>query len=485
MYEELLAEVETIGNLRNAASVLKWDQEVVMPEKGTEARAAQLSTLSSLAHEKLTSGRIGELLEEVDPEGRGGRAVVREVEREHRRAKRVPDELVRDISKATTEAFSTWRRAKERDDYCLFEPALERVLELKVEYAEHIDPKAEPYEVLFEDFEPYLELPRAEDLLIALRDGITPLVEGLSGKELETEFREVDVPEETGMELCRRALKELGFDFERGRLDTSPHPFTSGNQFDARLTTRFDSGPVDGLMSTIHEFGHALYGQALPPEHYATPLGESREMTVHESQSRLWENHVGRSQEFWEFFAPMSNSILGSSAEAVEFFRHVNRVEPRLIRVESDELTYHQHIVLRFEIERGLVSGEIDVEEVPELWDDGMVRYLGIQPDEDAEGPLQDVHWAHGSFGYFPTYSLGSLLAAQMFDAMEEETPDLVGTIADGDFGPIVEWLRDRVHRHGKLYTTDELIETATGSELSENPFLSYAEKKFGELYRL
>ncbi|WP_254766554.1 carboxypeptidase M32 [Salinilacihabitans rarus] len=492
-YEELESRVERIANVQNAAGVLRWDQEVVMPEGGTPARAKQLSTLSSVGHELLTADETGELLDELEGEDLSGEraAVVREVRRRYDRATSVPSELVEEISETTSNAHPVWKEAKEEDDFEAFAPTLEKLVELKREYANHIDPDADPYAVLFADYEPYLDLETAERVLERLRDELVPLIEAIEDgdADLATDAFSGTFADDDQEALARDALDALGYEWDRGRLDTAPHPFSSGTQFDARVTTRFDESDLLGsLTSTIHEFGHANYTLGLPDEGYATPLGESRDLTVHESQSRLWENHVGRSKAFWEYFLPTARERFPELEDVGpgEAYEAANQVyDDNLIRVEADELTYHLHIVIRFEIERDLISGDLDVEDVPEVWNDKYEEYLGVRPETDAEGCLQDIHWSHGSFGYFPTYSLGSVLAAQLYAAAEDELGDLSGDVRTGDFDRLNGWLRENVHRHGKRYTTPDLIEEATGEEYAADHFLEYAKGKYGELYDL
>ncbi len=492
-YERFLEKVRRIENLGAGASMLRWDQEVKMPDEGIQARSQQLSTLSAVIHEEFTDEEMGEYLAELegadlDPDQA---AVVREVRREYERKTRVPTDLVGEISRTTSEALPQWKEAKAEDDFSIFAPVLEELLELKKEYAEHIDPDADPYAVLFADYEPYIELETAEEMLARLRDELVPLVDEIadSDAELATDAFSGEFDENVQEELARDALDVLGYDWDRGRLDTAPHPFSIGNQFDARVTTRFDAtDPLGGLTSTIHEFGHATYTLGLPDEEYGTPLGDSRDLTVHESQSRLWENHVGRSRAFWELFLPRFQKRFPQTAdlEVEEAYEAANQVyDDNLIRVEADELTYHMHIVLRFEIERELIEGDLDVEDVPEAWNDRMEEYLGVRPETDAEGCLQDIHWSHGSFGYFPTYSLGSVLAAQLFAHAEREIDDLEGRIREGEFDPLRDWLGENVHRHGCRYTTPELIEEATGESFTADHFLGYVEEKYGELYDL
>jgi carboxypeptidase Taq len=491
-YEEFLQKVKRISNVQNAAGILGWDQEVMMPEGGTPARSQQRSALSAIAHDLLTDDEMGDYLDDLESQELDDEqaAVVREVRRDYERATRVPGELVEEISRTTSEALPKWKEAKAEDDFSIFAPTLEKLVEQKREYAEHIDPDNDPYEVLFADYEPYLGIETAEETLARLRDELVPLIESVreSDVELATPF-EGTYDTETQEELSRDVLDTLGYDWNRGRLDTAPHPFSSGTTFDARVTTRFDEeDPLGALMSTIHEFGHATYTQGLPDEHYGTPLGQSRDLTAHESQSRIWENHVGRSRAFWERFLPAVKERFpdaeGASVEDV--YEAANRVyEDNLIRVEADELTYHMHIVVRFEIEKALIRGEIEVEDVAELWNDKYEEYLGIRPDTDAEGCLQDIHWSHGSFGYFPTYSLGSVLAAQLYDSAEEDIPDLEEQIREGEFDDFHNWLTANVHRYGCLYTTDELIEQATGEEFTADYFVEYVNEKYGALYDL
>jgi carboxypeptidase Taq len=487
-YEQFLETVQRIANVSSAAGVLNWDQEVMMPEEGTPARAQQKSALSAVAHEELTSEEMAGYLDDLadaDLSPEQG-AVVREIRRQHERATAVSTDLVQEISQVTSEAHPVWMEAKENDDFETFAPTLEKLVELRREYAEHIDPDRDPYEVLFEEYEPYLGVDTAEEILETLRDELVPLIENLkdADADLAAPF-DGTYPQEAQEDLVREALDELGYDWDRGRLDVAPHPFSTGTQFDARVTTRFDEEePLGALTSTIHEFGHAFYTLGLPDEQYGTPLGAPRDLSVHESQSRLWENHIGRSEAFWELFAPTVNDHLGTDATPSELYEAANRIYPENpIRVEADELTYHMHIILRFEIERDLIRGDLEVADVPDAWNDRMEEYLGVRPETDAEGCLQDIHWSHGSFGYFPTYSLGSVMAAQLYAAAEEEIEDLEGKIRAGEFEPLADWLRENVHRHGQRYTTDDLVREATGESFTADYFVDYATSKFGELY--
>ncbi|GGI94914.1 carboxypeptidase M32 [Halobellus salinus] len=494
-YRTLLKEYRRVANLRAASGVLSWDQQVMMPEGGTPARSQQLSTLSGLSHELLTDDGVGKALAELDsaeltPEQS---ASVREIRRRHDRAAAVPNALIEEMSTASSEALPAWERAKADDDFESFAPHLETHVELSREYAEHIDPGRDPYAVLFEEFEPCLSLERAESILATLKNALVPMIEEIRHSEVDLAtdaFTSLgEYPADGQEELCREVLSALGYPWERGRLDTAPHPFSSGTTFDARVTTRFDeSDPLGSLLSTVHEFGHATYTLGLPDDHYGTPLGEDRDLSVHESQSRLWENHVGRSRAFWEGFLPTVAEQFPQAADVTprEAYEAANQVyENNLIRVEADELTYHLHVVIRYEIERDLIRGDLDVTEVPEVWNDKYEEYLGIRPDTDSEGCLQDIHWAHGNFGYFPTYSLGSAMAAQLYAAAEDDVDGLDSSVAAGEFEPLHEWLTESVHRHGARYETDELVTQATGSGFTADAFVDYVTEKYGALYDL
>ncbi|MGM0387226.1 MAG: carboxypeptidase M32 [Natrinema limicola] len=492
-YEQFENRVRRISNVGNAAGILRWDQEVVMPDEGTPARAQQLSTLSSLSHELLTADETGQLLDELEDTDLEDEqaAVVREIRRQYDRETSVPQELVEELSATASNAHPTWKQAREEDDFEQFAPTLEKLVELKREYAAHIDPDADPYAVLFADYEPYIDLETAERVLERLREKLVPLIDAIqeSDADLATDAFAGEFDDDDQEALARDVLDSLGYDWDRGRLDTAPHPFSSGTQFDARVTTRFDEEDLLGsITSTVHEFGHANYTLGLPDEGYGTPLGEARDLSVHESQSRLWENHVGRSRPFWEHFLPVARErfpgLEGVTPE--EAYEAANQVyDDNLIRVEADELTYHLHIVIRFEIERDLIRGDLEVSEVPQVWNDKYEEYLGVRPETDAEGCLQDIHWSHGDFGYFPTYSLGSVLAAQLYAAAEDDRGPFDEEIREGEFDELNGWLREHIHQHGKLFVTPDLIERATGEDLTADYFLEYVESKYGDLYEL
>ncbi|SIQ72684.1 carboxypeptidase Taq [Haladaptatus litoreus] len=491
-YDELETRIKRIANIGNATGILYWDQQTKMPEEGTPARAKQLSALQSITHELLTEERTGELLDELESEELDDEqsAVVREIRRQYDRAIDVPSDLVTEITETSSEAQPAWQEAKAEDEFETFEPYLDRLRELQIERAEHIDPDKDPYEVMFEDGEPYLQLSTVERIFDELRDGLVPLIEDIqeNGADIADDAFSGTYDTDTQEEVARAALDTLDYDWSRGRLDTAPHPFMSGTQFDARVTTRYnENDPIGSLTATIHEFGHASYQLGLRDDEYGTPLGDSRSSGIHESQSRFWENHVGRTRAFWELFLPTFKEHF-PQAEGVtvdEAYEAVNQVfTDNTIRVEADELTYHMHIILRSEIEQEFVGGELDVEEIPTRWNELMDDYLGVVPETDSEGCLQDIHWT-SRFGGFQNYTVGSVFAAQLWATIEEEIDEPMERIREGDFAPIREWLTENIHEQGCLYTTDELIEEATGEPLTADYFLEYVEEKYSDIYDL
>lgn len=489
-YQQLLDRVQRLNYLSDAGGLLSWDQQVMMPSGGAPARAQQQSTLSGLRHELLTADETGTLLSELgeidsdlaDTE----QAIIRETRKSYEEATRVPGELVEEISRTSSEAQEIWQQAKAEDEFEAFAPTLGRIRELQIEQAEHIDADRDPYRVMFEGYDPDLPLDLVEEILSDLREALVPLIDELQDQkpDLADPFAGETFTADTQEELSRSLLDELGYDWDHGRLDTSPHPFMVGNQYDARITTRFsEDDPFGAVLSTIHEFGHATYQLGLPQEQYGTPLGQSV-MIVHESQSRFWENHVARTQLFWERYADLLNGEFDTSAAPRELYEAANRIYPEnRIRVEADELTYHLHIILRTLVEKQFIAGEIDVSEIPAVWNETMDDLLGIRPDTDREGCLQDIHWT-GGFANFQTYTVGSVLAAQLDAAMRRDLP-VDEHIRDGEFDVLMDWMHEKIHRHGQRYPADELIERATGEPLTAEYFIEYAEEKFGELYGL
>lgn len=486
-----------IEDLKAAAAVLSWDQETFMPEEGTEARAQQLSTLQSMAHERFASDETGRLLDRAaetldDPDPLDDDAsLVRVARRDYERARRVPSSLVAELSEATARAKQAWKRARSEDDFTIFAPHLETLVDLSVEKAEALGYDDEPYDALMEEYEPGLTTAEVASTFENLREELVPLVDAIAeAPPLDDELLHRTYPTAKQREFGKQVLEDIGYDFARGRQDVSAHPFTTAFSVnDVRITTRYDESFFpSAFFSMIHEGGHALYEQGIDPTLERTPLADGASLGVHESQARLWENHVGRSRPFWmHYFPRLQNTFpeaLGS-AHLDGFYRAVNRVEPSLIRVEADEVTYNLHVMLRFELERDLIAGHIPVNDLPRLWNERMDEFLGVVPDTDANGVLQDVHWSMAAFGYFPTYTLGTLMAAQLMNAVREECPDLDTKVANGDFGALLDWLRTHIHQHGRKETAPELLTRVTGRELSADPWLDYATSKFAPLYNL
>lgn len=486
--EELKDKSRKITGIEQASGLLHWDQEVMMPEKGVKARSQQLSVLSGLQHQIIASEELGELVEQINSEelDEEDRAVYREVKREHEKVRKVDQDLVEKISSKSSETLDNWKKARAEDDFSIVEQDLRELIELKREYAQQINPDEEPYKVLFKDYEPYIRFETMEEIMGSLRSELTDILEEVKESSVKPDnMFEREIDEERQMGINRQILDDLGYDWEKGRLDLSEHPFTVGNQFDARITTRVDKNDVSKtIMPTVHEFGHALYEQNLPEDQYGLPTGESRDLSIHESQSRLWENHVARSKSFWKHLAKSVEEL--EDIEPEQLYRSINRVkEDNLIRVEADEISYHLHICLRFELERKLVNGEIEVEELPELWNQEMKNLLGTEPETDKQGVLQDIHWYQGSIGYFTTYSLGSVLSAQIYEVMENEVGALDRKIENGDFSGIREWLKENIHQHGKFYRTEELVEKATGEKPKPDCFLEYIRSKYSAIYNI
>ncbi|MFT4944252.1 MAG: carboxypeptidase Taq [Halovenus sp.] len=489
-YEQLLERNKRITTLGDAAMHLHWDEQVVMPTDGTPARAKQQGAISKTIHELLVDDEVGSWLDAIDESTLTGAeaANVREIRRAYERETGVPADLTEELSQVGSENQQVWREAKTEDDYDRFAPRLERLRDLQRERAGHVDPGTDPYEVLYEDSNPYVPIETIEDIFETLRSELPPLIEEIRRSETDlADPWEGEYPEADQRALSEAVLDVLGYDRDRGRLDTAPHPFMAGTQFDARVTTRFKpTDPLDALTATIHEYGHASYQLGLRQDAYGTPLGQPRSSGVHESQSRFWENHIGRTRPFWEQFLPTFNSHVDGHDDLTvqQAYEAVNRVDPNnLIRVEADELTYHMHIILRCELGRRFVEGDLDAGEIPQVWNEKMDEYLGVVPETDSEGCLQDIHWTSG-FAAFHGYTIGSVLAAQLNAAIREDL-DVDTLVREREFDPIREWMGERVHRQGQRYTTPELVEEATGEALTAEYFTEYVREKFERLYDL
>jgi carboxypeptidase Taq len=498
---ELRQRLAELSDLSAATSLLSWDQETMMPARGAELRAEQLGTLSRIVHERLTDDAVGRLLGELEGEEERLRtadpdsddaALIRVTRRDWEKARRVPGELAAELARAGALGHQAWIGARERSDFAAFLPFLERNVELKLRYVECFEGFEDPYDVLLDDYEEGMTSAEVDALFRELRAALVPLIaavaeraDAVDGGVLHGSF---DVERQRG--LVRGLLERLGWSADGWRLDEAAHPFaTSFGTTDVRLTTRFDPSYVGmAIFSAIHEFGHGLYESQIAPALQRTPLAAGVSLGVHESQSRLWENLVGRGR-------PFAGWLRGRLAEAFPdafgdvdaetLYRAVNRVAPSLIRVEADEATYGLHVILRFELEREMIAGTIALRDLPEAWNARMEEYLGVGVPDDARGVLQDVHWAGGHIGYFSTYALGNLIGAQLWQRLRTDLPDLDDALAAGEVAALRDWLREHVHRFGRKLPPKELIARACGGPIQVAPFVDYLRAKLTPIYGL
>jgi carboxypeptidase Taq len=490
-FEVLLGRMHELKDLSGLIGLATWDQETYLPPKGEEARAHQLATIQGILHQRLVDPSLGELLERARaaPLGEDQRAMVRVLSRERERAVRVPLGLVRALAEAQSRGLSAWRAARQARSFALFAPAFRTLLELRRQQADAIGYSGERYDALLDGYEPGMTMARLTPVLARLAERLVPMVcklasarqpgDVLSGRRFEgsTQWR-----------FTLRLLEEMGFDFAAGRQDQSIHPFSGGSDpRDVRLTTRLDENALPAaVFASLHEGGHGLYEQGLSEAHHRTPLAAAPSMGLHESQSRLWENLVGRSRPFWRRFFPVLQQhfpqALGD-VTAEGFFGAINRVGPSLIRGQADEVTYNLHIVLRYELELLLIRDELPLEELPREWNRRMTELLGVTPPHDTAGVLQDIHWSSGDLGYFPTYALGNLYSASLFAALRRDEPDLDERIERGELKVVTRWLREQIHMHGARHDAEELVQRVCGHGLRDDEFIGYLEAKYSELY--
>lgn len=484
----LLAEAATLGS---TSSLLSWDQETGMPAGGAPLRAEQLALLAALVHERRTTQRLGDLLSSCEAESELNAdpdiaANLREIRRDYDRAVRLPSTLVRDLAETASLAMEAWRDARERSDYGTFAPWLNRTLVLVRAKAECLsEVGADPYDALVDEYEPGATARGLEDIFTQLRPRLTSLVaDAAQAGGGKTAVGNLRVPVAAQKELANWLVGRIGFDLAAGRLDVSTHPFCQAiGPGDTRLTSRYrEDGFLDGISSVLHEAGHGLYEQGLAKrDFWGQPRGDAAGLGIHESQSRLWENMVGRSRPFWTWFVPEARRRVGTALDGIsadELHRAANRVQPGPIRVEADEATYNLHILLRFDLERALLAGDLDTRELPGEWNRRMHHDLGVRVRADAEGCLQDIHWSFGAIGYFPTYTLGNVYAAQFWEAAQRHLPELEDGFAQGQFAPLLQWLREKIHVRGRRWTGPELCRQVAGEVPNPASLLNYLDCK-------
>ncbi|MBL8076767.1 MAG: carboxypeptidase M32 [Anaerolineales bacterium] len=489
--KEILGEVSDLGH---AASVLGWDQNVNMPPLGGEARGQQLATLGKIAQEKFISDQVGKLLDDLKNEfapGSDEADLIRVTSRNYEKAKRVPSEFIAEQAIVTTKAFEAWVEARGKSDFSIFRPHLEKVVDLVHKYISFFPAGNHPYDTLLDDYEPGMKTSEVQEIFSGLRVKQVDLIKKIrAAKQVKDDFLHKKYNEKKVWDFGEAIITKFGYDWNRGRQDKAPHPFeTTFSINDVRITNRFEPGsPLSTLFSAMHESGHAMYEQGINPAYERTPLEGGTSLAVHESQSRLWENLVGRSLPFWEHFFPEIKKAFPAQLDGVSvksFYKAINKVEPSLIRVNADEATYNLHIMLRLELEIGMVDGTMKVKDLPEIWNTKMKEYLGITPPNDAMGVLQDIHWSGGSIGYFSTYALGNLVSAQLWEKINKDIKDLDEQIRRGKFDALLAWLHEKIHVYGHKYDPQDIVQKVTGSKIDSAAYVRYLTKKYTDIYGL
>lgn len=492
--------LKRIATLGSCEATLSWDEQVLMPPKGGEARAEQLALLAELKHEWCTSSRHADAIaganeELTEDSSWQARRTVEEAQRQFEKATKLPLSLVTELTKTGSKAQHVWAEARSKNDFALFQPWLEKMIGLKQEEAAVKQAGEETlYDVMLDDYEPGMTSKEVARVFSSLRDDLSGLLKRITDSGTSVPRELVESPARSFSQTAQDAfskfvVEKIGFDFQAGRADISVHPFCSGNApGDCRITTRFDEHNICmALFGMLHEAGHGMYEQGLLTEYFGTAPGEFVSLGIHESQSRFWENNIGRSLPFWKQFYPQLQQYFPGQFDDVsleQFYRAINEVRQSMIRVEADEVTYSLHVILRFELEQALLSGDLKVADLPQVWNENMERSLGVVPTTDAEGCLQDVHWSCGLFGYFPTYALGNMYAAQFWATYQQQQPTAIEQVETGEFRPIHSWLNEAIHAQGKRYSSTELVSEVCG-EVSSQPLIDYLTKKYEEIYHL
>lgn len=497
VYDQLASHCRQTALLKSTGDVLGWEEQTYMPPAAGEYRAEQLSLIASLVHERHTDPRVGQWLDALadspiakntdDPRS----SVIRELRRGYDRDTKLSTELVAALTRAASLGQQVWIEARKENDFAKFAPYLAEIMKLKREEADAVGYKECRYDALLDDYEPHATASQVGPVLKSLGEALVPIVAaiGASSHQPNTKLIEGDFPIAAQAEFGQKVAEQLGYDLRSGRIDVTAHPFcTTLGPRDVRLTTRYSPRDIrPGFFSILHEAGHGLYEQGLPADEFGLPTGEAVSLGIHESQSRMWEILVGLGRPFWKHFYPKLQQAFPTPFAQVspeDFYFAINESKPSLIRVEADEATYNLHILIRFELEMAIIADEIAIADLPEAWNAKYQQYLGLTPPSDAMGVMQDVHWSAGLVGYFPTYALGNLYAAQLFEQAKTDLGDLDGQIARGEFAPLLTWLRTNIHQHGQQHTAAQLVERITGRPLSSDALLAHLKGKFGELYR-
>jgi carboxypeptidase Taq len=493
--KQLKAIMAEVSDLKRAAAVLEWDQQVNMPTKGAEARGNQLATLLQIAHVKATSPEVGKLLEELtaeakqlDPDSDEFR-MIKVAKRGYDINVKVPPEHTAEYARVTANAYAAWEKARPENNFKMFQPHLERIVQLVRQYAEYFAPYEHVYDPLLDRYEPGMKTTEVKAIFKVLRPQQVELLQAIASRpQVDDSFLHQAYDPQKQWDFGVEVITQFGYDWKRGRQDKAPHPFTTNFSVnDVRITTRIEPHYLgSALFSTLHECGHGLYELGVNPQYDRTSLAEGASLALHESQSRMYENLVGRSMPFWEHFYPRLLALFPSQLGNVDlqtFYKGINKVEPSLIRVEADEATYNLHIMLRLELEIALLEGSLEVKDLPEAWNSRIEEYLGVTPPNDADGVLQDVHWSNGLFGYFSTYALGNLVSLQLWEKINADIPNLGDQIREGEFDDLLEWLVANIHTHGKKYEPQELVQRVTGSKIDPAAYMRYLKQKYGEIY--
>ena len=493
-FKTLIEEINYLGSL---SSLANWDNDVFIPDKGTDYRGQQMSYLASKIHTIKTSDQMGELLKFLKEDsnfnrlGKEDKALVKKIFKIYEKAKKIPLSFVEEEAELTSKANSVWKAARKAKNFNDFAPTLEKIVAMKRKYADLIGYEGSPYNALLDHYEPGLTTDKVDRIFEGVKQKLIPFIRKINQvrKDVDYPFMHRTFDHKKQLDLSKDILELMGFDFTRGRIDEPTHPFcTTLGPDDVRLVTRIhDNDFYSGISSSMHEGGHGLYEQGMPPDLFNVNF-EGASMGIHESQSRLYENFIGKGKSFWKYYFPKLQERFPEQLHDVtldEFYKAINQIKSSMIRIESDEATYNLHIILRYEIERDLIEGKLEVKDIPQVWNKKMEEYLGITPKDDAEGALQDVHWAAGLFGYFPTYTIGNLYSAQIYNQAKKEIPDLESKIEAGNLKPLRKWLGEKVHSIAWTETPDEIIQRVTGEALNPDYFTKYIENKFSEIYPL